>query len=132
MLDTLQDEWHATATSEKSTPLTDKHRRMSIGLSPLLTIANTMNKKIDAYNPDLSKDVCVRPGSAWKTMLGIANTSPGSKRSSRPGTPDGKKMDEVASVLNVCQDDIIALWEDPVVKTVLKAHNIRLEESPGL
>jgi len=127
MLDALQDEWHTTANSDKSTPLTDVHRRISMGLSPLLTIANTMNKKIDAYNPDLSNDVCVRPGSAWKTMLGITN----SQRPSRPGSPDGKRSDEVASVLNVCQDDIIALWEDPVVKAMLKAHNVRLEESPG-
>jgi guanine nucleotide-binding protein alpha-1 subunit len=102
-----------------------------MGLSPLLSIANSLNQRLDAYTPDLSRDVCVRPGSGWKTMLGL-NDSKASKKPSRPDTNDGRTNDEISSILTVCRDDIVALWEDPVVKDVLKDHNVRLEESSGL
>ena len=124
----MQEEWLAATDSSHPTPLTDKHRRISIGLSPLLSIANGLNKKLDGQTPDLSREVCVRPGSGWKAKLGISMPTSPKKAQGQ----DSKKIDEVSSILSVCRDDIIELWEDPAVQEVLKARDVRLEESPGL
>jgi guanine nucleotide-binding protein alpha-1 subunit len=35
-------------------------------------------------------------------------------------------------VINACKDDMLALWNDPVVRQVLRIGNVRLEEMPGL
>ena len=37
--------------------------------------------------------------------------------------PDNS-VDEVTEVIASCKDDIVALWSDPVVKTVLKNWNV--------
>ena len=46
-------------------------------------------------------------------------------------TPDNG-VDEVTEVIASCKDDMVALWSDPAVRTVLKNWNVRLEDSAGL
>jgi guanine nucleotide-binding protein alpha-1 subunit len=125
-LDVLHGEWQIAA--RRPTDLTDHHRRISIGLSPLLTIADSVNQKLDAYNPEQFREVCVRAGSGWKALFGISN----SKKPVARGQHDEKEFEEVSSVLTICRDDIMALWEDTAIRSVLKKQNVRLEESPGL
>lgn len=43
-----------------------------------------------------------------------------------------KVVDEVTEVLASCKDDMMALWSDLAVRTVLKKWNVRLEDSAGL
>lgn len=40
-------------------------------------------------------------------------------------------IDEVTEVIASCKDDMVALWSDKAVKTVLKHWNVRLEDSAG-
>ena len=40
--------------------------------------------------------------------------------------------DEPTVVLNQARGDIIALWNDPMVREILKRRRIRLEDQPGL
>ena len=92
-------------------------------------------------------DVCVRAGSGWKGILAALseNTStlgPAVPQkplvsamkggSSRPGTADARFKDNPSAVLAACRDDITTLWEDTVVRSVLKKHNVRLQDMPGL
>ena len=102
-----------------------------MGLSPLLSIASSLNQRLDAYTPVMSRDVCVRPGDGWKALFGIHDTHT-SKKTSRFGSNQGKQPDEVATVLSLCKDDIVALWEDSIVRDILVTYNVRLEESSGL
>ena len=43
-----------------------------------------------------------------------------------------KDKDNPTAVLAACRDDIVTLWEDPVVQGVLKKHNTRIQDMPGL
>jgi guanine nucleotide-binding protein alpha-1 subunit len=50
---------------------------------------------------------------------------------------DGEFMDfhnseDPNHVMYACKDDMLALWNDPVVRQVLRIGNVRLEEMPGL
>src|SRR5882762_5172303 len=128
------------------TILTDDHRRIRMRLSPLLTMEAALARKLlpENFDPERSsREICVRANSGWKTTLERA-TSPDARPgaisaksstrrvSSRPGTSDNRSRDDPTAVLAACKDDIISLWEDPVVRDVLKKHHVRLEDSPGL
>jgi guanine nucleotide-binding protein alpha-1 subunit len=155
LLDVLQQEWDAEIPayspplrrdspqssrigSAYSTPLTDEHRRIRMRLSPLLFIETSLNRWLlpDNYSMPIN-EACVRAGSGWKNMLRSASTSkpgrrPGSRDESRPHTGESRSYDDPTAILAACRNDIIALWEDPVVRRVLDKHNFRPEEQPGL
>lgn len=40
-------------------------------------------------------------------------------------------IQEIDAVLNACRDDMIMLWNDPVVREILHRRDVRLEEGPG-
>ena len=143
----------STTTSRSSssirlpgTTLTDNHRRIRMRLSPLISMEAALARKLlpENFDPErTSREICVRANSGWKTTLERATSPdarPGSgmaksgarRANSRPGTNDSRNRDDPTAVLAACKDDIILLWEDPVVKDVLKKHHVRLEDSPGL
>ena len=69
----------------------------------------------------------------WTTRTSPSSWSawrPRATSARRPSTAEGKKDDRTA-VLAACRD-IIALWDDPFVKSVLKRRGIRLQDMPGL
>lgn len=110
---------------------------MRMRLSALLPIEEQLTKKLLPEANDKVQDVCVRAGSGWKGVLAALSAAspppaPAMKAPSRPGTSDGRPKDDPTTVLAQCRDDIVALWEDPVVKSVLKKHNVRLQDMPGL
>ena len=132
-----------------TSPLTDNHRRIRMRLSALLPIEEELTKKLLPDGGASSRDVCVRAGSGWKGIMTAltANTSTilpdvplknpplvsalkGS--ASRPSTADSKHKDNPTAVLAACKDDIVTLWEDTIVRSVLKKHNVRLQDMPGL
>ncbi|KAI0919462.1 hypothetical protein AcW1_003298 [Taiwanofungus camphoratus] len=116
-----------------TSPLTDNHRRIRMRLSPLLPIEEQLTKKLLPEANDKVHDVCVRAGSGWKGALAAISASTSQERThpSRPGTSDGRHKDDPTTVLAACKDDIVALWEDPIVRGILKKHNVRLQDMPG-
>lgn len=94
------------------------------------------------FDPERSREICVRANSGWKMTLQRATspdarpgtaTSNSRRTGSRPGTSDGtRNRDDPTAVLAACKEDIVTLWQDPVVKEILRKHNVRLEDSPGL
>ncbi|EED79074.1 candidate G-protein alpha subunit [Postia placenta Mad-698-R] len=151
LLEVLQEEWDQSVAQPASrpdkgkgvagrappavrfstSPLTDAHRKMRMRLSPLLPIEEQLSKRLFPEAHERLHDVCVPAGSGWKSML--ASLSNGgvaapAEKERRPGTAD---RDDPTAVLAACKDDIVALWEDPVVRAVLKKHNVRLQDMPG-
>ncbi|EMD36098.1 hypothetical protein CERSUDRAFT_116002 [Gelatoporia subvermispora B] len=128
-----------------TSPLTDQHRRMRMRLTPLLPIEEELTKKLLPEANDRVQDVCVRAGSGWKGVLAAISANnaqnpppplmpPSALKNgggSRPGTADARRSNDPTTVLAACRDDIVALWEDPVVQTVLKKRNVRLQDMPG-
>ncbi|KZT65499.1 G-protein alpha subunit [Daedalea quercina L-15889] len=119
-----------------TSPLTDQHRRMRMRLSPLLPIEEQLTRRLLPDANDRLQDVCVRAGSGWKGLLAglqspdAAAAAGQAKEPRRPSTAEGRRDDPTA-VLAACRDDIVALWEDPVVRAVLKRRGIRLQDMPG-
>ena len=75
-------------------------------------------------HPFQNKEVFVRPGAQWKLRS--------SGRPQSAGTTGQETVDESQAVLHHCRADIVALWNDPVVRQILRRRKIRLEETPGL
>lgn len=98
-------------------------------LSPLLPIEEELTKKLLPEANDKVHDVCVRAGSGWKGVLAAISTNYPERR---PGTADERNKDDPTTVLAACRDDIVTLWEDSIVRAVLKKHNVRLQDMPGL
>ena len=129
-----------------TSPLNDGHRRIRMRLSALLPIEQELMAKLLPPGAAAPHDVCVRAGSGWKGVLAAlsANTSTlgpvvpqkpplqSAMKGSRPNTGNGRDKDNPSAVLAACKDDITTLWEDPVVRGVLKKHNVRLQDMPGL
>lgn len=44
----------------------------------------------------------------------------------------GWNKGDPTGVMAACRDDVISLWQDPAVRDVLRKHNVRLEDGPGL
>ncbi|KAH9913707.1 guanine nucleotide binding protein, alpha subunit [Fomitopsis serialis] len=109
---------------------------MRMRLSPLLPIEEQLTRRLLPDANDRLQDVCVRAGSGWKGLLagiqqdGGADGQARAKEPRRPSTAEGRRDDPTA-VLAACRDDIIALWEDPVVRAVLKRRGVRLQDMPG-
>ncbi|KAH7924380.1 guanine nucleotide binding protein, alpha subunit [Leucogyrophana mollusca] len=76
-----------------------------------------------------SQEVFVRPGATWKGALASGSRTNGPPILS--GDTGFGMRDEAQEVLHSCSDDILALWNDKLVREVLRRRKIRLEEFPG-
>lgn len=75
------------------------------------------------------QEIFVRPGKGWHGALlrGARSTRPMSAGSTGLETPD-----ETQCVLDSCRNDMIALWKNQTVRSILHRRKVRLEELPGL
>jgi hypothetical protein len=112
--------------------LTDDHRRLYMRLTPLISLEASINRELFPTDTRYFNEVCVRAGSGWKATLLKTSSARATPPEHRPPSTDGRNTEDMASVLTACRDDMIALWQDPLVKQVLLKHQVRLEETPGL
>lgn len=139
ILEVLTDEWEsidseapASPTNQEST-LPHNLRRIRLGLSPLLFIETTLTQMLSPEKQS-TRDVCVRAGSGWKSMLSLRRESLSSHKDEygRRGSHTLAAENDPTQVLAASREDIIHLWRDPRVQEVLLKRGIRLEHSPGL
>ena len=78
-----------------------------------------------------SPEVFVRGTSSWKGLLakGVSRIN---GRPISAGSAGLETRDEPQEVLHSCRRDIMALWDDPTVRDILRRRKIRPEEFPGL
>lgn len=74
-----------------------------------------------------AQEVFVRPGATWKGALARSTRA----RPVSLGTTGMQSRDEAQEVIHSCSYDIMALWNDRLVREVLRRRKIRLEESSG-
>lgn len=90
-----------------------------------------------------NQEVFVRPGAGWRGALSKARVNnPSVSDEDTPAHENGRpysagntgleSADEPQEVLHICQKDLILLWNDDVVREILKRKKVRLEEFPGL
>ena len=89
---------------------------------------------------DTRKEVFVRSqggSSGWKKAFGkLGGGGKNKKGNAEPVKGAGENWasdpDDPVHILSKCKGDMIRLWEDPGVQSVLKKRKLRLEESSGL
>ena len=143
-----------STSNNVSSLLNGKHQLLQLRLGPLRRVEADLKKRFgeQAYEVEevqsiplgpLSLDV--DPKELYKKEFGVGRLmealtkSLRSQESPRGGDPGHNRMfttdnvvDEVTEVIASCKDDMVALWSDPAVRTVLKNWNVRLEDSAGL
>ncbi|OCH92456.1 G-protein alpha subunit [Obba rivulosa] len=118
----------------------ESHRLLRMRLAPIRQVELILTKALAAEPaeqspPDVREgvqgdgpvgplDVCVRPGSEWKTCVREAQllTSRGTRRG---------ELDNAAGILDACREDIVALWADPGIQATLRAQGLHLQNQPG-
>ncbi|KAJ7758012.1 G-protein alpha subunit [Mycena metata] len=147
-LKVLQDEWEGSdsvppaASKPPGLSLNSEHKRLALSLSPLLAFETSISRIMNSDAPGgEGYTVTVRPGGGWKdklTHLGrSASTAPESQSPSSPSSPSSPTAEasgdpsQVTQVLAACQNEIIALWEDPIVRRVLEANEVYLQDDAG-
>ena len=100
-------------------------------LSPLISMEENLNKKLFPHPPD-PKEISVRGGTNWKSYLSrIARDK--ERKPLRPGSSQGSILQEEGTyILVTFKEDIIALWNDPVIHRVLKRRRCNIRDMPGL
>jgi hypothetical protein len=96
----------------------------------------------------LPKEFYIRSHNSWKDRLksglksvsrpysgGSAHTSPrpwSGNEGIRLGVKDSAYLEEIASIIAGCREDMKALWEDELVQKILSKRKHRVDESSGL
>nr|GAT53069.1 predicted protein [Mycena chlorophos] len=136
------------AAAAARVPLTPKHRLLLLRLSPLRKVAEDLRRTLgggaegqfangdddatfgghgvlDAGPSGVRKkaEFAVR---GWITALGL-------REGRKSGEEDGSESptDSTTEILFSLRDDILALWEDPDVRALLRAANLRIEDRAG-
>ena len=118
--------------------LTRQHEYLRMRLSPLIRLQELLISRLAADFGDATsyhtnaKLATTRSGEFFvraKSLLGRGNTS---SETTRPHSTDLENDNEITNVLEACRDDMITLWQDPVVRRILQLRDIHLEEGPGL
>ena len=118
--------------------LTRQHEYLKMRLSPLARLQELLISRLaadfgDATSSRANSKLATTKGGEFfvraKVLLGRRNSSDTTRsHSSKHLEDDG----EVANVLDACRDDMVALWQDPIVREILHRRDIHLEEGPGL
>lgn len=77
------------------------------------------------------KEVFVRSSSNWKKGLFSGGAGSKGKENGEVERKSNEKDDPIA-IVNACREDMVALWKDGSVQSILRRKGVRLEEMPGL
>ena len=149
ILDTISEASHSTSQrSTDSLIITPELLKLKMRLLPLQQVEESLLRKLrpagsaefeaTRLSPITNKmsagkfrELAINSTTQWKGAFGrlIAN----SRTSIESATDiDFEDPNDPGLILHACSEDIIKLWNDPTVKTLLKAQKIRLEDMGGL
>ncbi|TFK99903.1 guanine nucleotide binding protein, alpha subunit [Pterulicium gracile] len=138
--------------SKRKLKFSEKHRVLRLRLGPLRTVESDLQRKLgteatELYSTDVdtaapfeddhppirtkkSKEFAVNSSNGWKTALGrfrslVHQVDSPEQRTSRDAD------DDATNIIASLREDIVSLWEDPVVKELLHRRKTRIEDSPG-
>ena len=159
---TLEDDEGIIQVDRTRFAFTDRHRMLRMRLAPLRSVQHDLEVQIGAgatdfdvsplstysappsppqpssqylSNPRKINEFYIHSSSGWKETLSklrpklTVNTS---LDSDRPQSIGNQKHMEAAEVIAGCGGDIQMLWEDDVVRAMLRSKEVKLDEAPGL
>lgn len=127
--------------------LGEKHKLLALRLSPLRRIETVLKKRLGAGSEEVrnapSQDMQATPFESPQVLPGKhrraefvvrtwSDALQGRAAANHPTAADEYDSEEVTEVIARCQEDLIALWNDPVVRKVLVSRRIPIEHSAGL
>uniref|UniRef100_A0A0W0FWU8 Guanine nucleotide-binding protein alpha-4 subunit n=1 Tax=Moniliophthora roreri TaxID=221103 RepID=A0A0W0FWU8_MONRR len=135
----------STLPSTTLPTLNAEHMKLKIRLSPLLQVEEALWRKLspssppDAMPTHLSsvtnlphhgrqREGAVYSVSGWKGAFSKLLTGRNSMDSQNI---DFDNPDDPGTILHYCAQDMIRLWNDPVIQQLLAALSLRLEDMPG-
>jgi len=145
VLDFVGDALTNPSFEASSFPLTEKHRLLHLRLTPLRGVQQDLQRRLGAaaveemsspgYSSALPRlsEFAVRSRDGWRSALERFRTRPQDvQETARAADARVRKAAEVTEVVVGCAEDMKALWEDNVVRDMLRRKKIRMEEEPGL
>ena len=106
------------------------HHTLRLRLAPLTEIESNLSKQL-TQSVEVSKEPMVHSYVAWMKHFGYKSSSPGASSSQAPSPVGWHFEDEAERVINLCKDDIAALWDDKIVRSLLRERKVRLELEGG-
>ena len=124
------------APGNPSSSQTAFHHTLRLRLAPLAEIESNLSKQLtqSCLSTDMLKEPMVHSYTAWMKHFGYrssSNSASSSQAASPVSTVGLHFEDEAERVISVCKDDIMALWNDKVVRRLLKERKVRLELEGG-
>jgi guanine nucleotide-binding protein alpha-1 subunit len=133
-------------------PFTEKHRLLKMRLGPLRRIQKDLERRLGASTPELPsametnvheqssgmrslQEFGVHSTNGWKTALDRFRPDRGHGPRGGSGSLKRGRNTEVGEINEVifgCSQDIKAIWNDPILRSVLGKRKAQIEESPGL
>ncbi|TFK23704.1 guanine nucleotide-binding protein alpha-4 subunit [Coprinopsis marcescibilis] len=77
------------------------------------------------------REIAVHSNSQWKGAFTRLVTSVRTSMGSGADVDFTEDPNDPGYILNACAADMITLWNDPVIRSLLVAHNLRLEDKAG-
>jgi hypothetical protein len=123
--------------------LTDTHWQLVRRLRELKKIEDRLIGRLSAKGETEATSRCgsiefaVLASSRWKSAFRSSKSGEDSESAAdreRENAILAEKMEEeeIAALLREAKEDIEALWNDPVIRSLKSVRKVRLEESPGL
>lgn len=127
--------------------LTPELLRLRIRLSPLVQVEEALVRRLQLSsgqenavaarvneNSGLPRELAVHSASGWKGnfVARMLSRRSGSDDDEEGGGINWDDPDDPGRVIHACRDDMIHLWEDPLVKQLLETRGFRLQEMSGL
>lgn len=145
------------AVVDKPLPFSEYHRLLQLRLGPLRRVQADLERRLSVHEDDIdtvtvsatpfvaleqsgtaskrrslnlssSREFFVRSRSGWKGALGWAKGF----SSGKPKKGRDRDGDDALDVLLGCKDDIIGLWQDPLIRKMLRRRQVDIEDTPGL
>lgn len=141
-----QAQRHASTDEETDPPpkdiptLATEHLKIKQRLAPLLEIENTLLRQLspvssrqrgcDSRRLSL-KEVAVNSATTWKECFQKLKKSERDSFDSE-AIIDWDDPDDPGRVLHACSEDMIRLWNDPIIQELLSKLKLRVREQAGL
>ncbi|KAJ6551401.1 guanine nucleotide-binding protein alpha-4 subunit [Mycena capillaripes] len=111
-------------------------QKLKMRLQPLALVEKTLIRTLtpgarrEIESADPVQEVAVNSTASWKGAFGrlLSNARSSIDMQDLPETQESR---DARQLLHACSDDMIALWNDPVVQEILRLQQLRLEEMAG-
>ncbi|KAI0053196.1 G-alpha-domain-containing protein [Auriscalpium vulgare] len=125
-------------TSPTVADLTSEHARLQLSLSPLVRVEEALVRKLQlsagqpALDAGVAKEVALNSTSGWKgNFVGRVLARRSGEGGDEDDGIDWDDPNDPGRVINACGEDMMRLWEDPVVRELLDRAGVRLREMSG-